>query len=136
MCDDYSLAQTFYNEHGDELDYLFTSYKKTKKYKCIGSPKKNPVYLRHSTSGIEFRQRYQNYFPGIRSDLIRNYHILICEKNDKIPKACRDDFRNIGIYFDLMAEYESAIFIAIKELEKEGKINYQRDKNDQTCNLN
>ena len=124
------------NEHWDEPEYWFTSFKKTKKYKCIGSPKKTPVYLRHNTSGIEFRRRYQNYFPGIRSDLIKKYHKLIHEKNEKIPEACRNDFRNIGIYFDLMAEHESAIFIAIKELEKEGKINYQRDKNDQTYNLN
>lgn len=93
-----------------------------------------------SDAHLDFMHELYKHFKGnkkvhiIKEILTKIYHPLIAQKlamyyNYEIrPKTLRYEQRNVKYYFMSFAPDKNYIMKAINDLEQEGIINYQRDR--------
>lgn len=107
------------------------------KENCVLKIKKEKQEVELTPEAKKFKEVMSIHFTGSKNKPVRKdvfellYHPMIAEKLQPIVKlrsASRDEQRDVRLYYNAFAEYQDLIMQVIKELEKEKRINYPRDR--------
>lgn len=74
-----------------------------------------------------YRKLNQNDRKTARKELVLKYHNIARQRNPRIRRVLRDEYRNINNYFNNFADQEILIMQTIQELIDEGIIDYDGD---------